>query len=995
MNNKNFNLKHSSLNNLPPSKQQVNHHNKNRCSKSDRKSKPLTIVHWNCNSIKGQKLEEFKEYLISSKPDIVSLNEIKCNRYQANDLLLNIPDYSVVLKTRNNFGGGVALFIKKTFDFEELLIPDTLEEEIIGIKLSAKNYNSHQIGDLVLFSYYNPPNKTINQDMVSKIFNSNKNFILMGDLNAKNKFMGSSTTNKNGEILENIISSSRAQILNNQFEPTFHIYKENDEYHACLDFFIGSASVAAKLINCQTLQNEFLCSDHSPIELIIGSCIVNSNKEEISSKTIYNFEKANWDSFKEIITDTIVSIDDGYINSLNRDQLNELIIDSIKRAMEKSIPKVKRNLNKNKLNLPVEIVKTIKLRNKWQKKFRRNKIAELKEIVNSLNKIIKSEIRAFKESKWINFLLNLGKNPVTTVPFWNRINLVRNGRKSNGIGHLSVNGVTITDDKTKVELFSDKLSKTFNHDPNDSFKFNDAHKAKVENNILNYLKDQNSANEPVLNGFLTVNNRTKVNFKNNDMLVIYNLKLIHLGEVKKAVKSINNKPTLDQDGISNKIIRKLPDRLLMLLVKLFNNCLMENSYCSNWKNATVTMIPKKGDKTNINNYRPISSTPCLMKLFERIIAIRLKKFLHKNNILVKYQSGFRNDRQTKDNLVFLTQKSLEHMKRKRKAICILFDIKQAFDKIWHDGLINKLIEIKLPKYLILWIMGFLENRTFIVKIKEVSSNKLNIGCGVPQGAVLSPILFGIYINDLPQNNRRNNRYSFLFADDLAYLHLVKNVSKRVEAAINKHLGVIEKWLADWRLSMSPEKCNFIIFSNKPNNRETLNLAIHGKKIEKSNNPIFLGITLDPSMTFNNNFDNIRKRCLDRLNVLKVLAHKSWGLSTKTLVQVYNTLIRSLLEYSMFTYPLLNKVNRKKMQAIQNNALRIIFKKKKDESVEQLHTDLGLPNIQERAKNLVKTYLDKALNKENPMIVELIEDYDHFKNYNSNIKKQTIFDFFID
>ena len=116
---------------------------------------------------------------------------------------------------------------------------------------------------------------------------------------------------------------------------------------------------------------------------------------------------------------------------------------------------------------------------------------------------------------------------------------------------------------------------------------------------------------------------------------------------------------------------------------------MNNHIAHDWKQCMVTMIPKKGDQQNIKSYRPISSTPCLMKIFEKIISERLKTFLKDKNILIKQQSGFRDNRQTKDNLYFMSQKILQAFGNHEKVCCIFFDIQAAFDKVWHNSLLYK------------------------------------------------------------------------------------------------------------------------------------------------------------------------------------------------------------------------------------------------------------------------------------------------------------------
>ncbi len=152
------------------------------------------------------------------------------------------------------------------------------------------------------------------------------------------------------------------------------------------------------------------------------------------------------------------------------------------------------------------------------------------------------------------------------------------------------------------------------------------------------------------------------------------------------------------------------------------------------------MIAKKVKDSNPKNYRPISTTSCLARLNEKIIKNRLVGYPESNNILYKYQSGFRKFRQTRDNIYLLVQKALEAKNRGWKALVLLFDIMEAFDKVWHEGLLHKLIKIGTPIYIINWVKGFLEGRSFDVRVKDAYSDKKYIECGVPQGAVLSPIL---------------------------------------------------------------------------------------------------------------------------------------------------------------------------------------------------------------------------------------------------------------
>ena len=147
---------------------------------------------------------------------------------------------------------------------------------------------------------------------------------------------------------------------------------------------------------------------------------------------------------------------------------------------------------------------------------------------------------------------------------------------------------------------------------------------------------------------------------------------------------------------------------------------------------------------------------------------------------------------------------------------VFFDIEAAFDKVWHAGLIKKLVDIKLPYYLLRIIINFLSNRKFVVKVNDAKSEPIAIACGVPQGAVLSPTLFSIYINDSPSRNSKNLEQTLLFADDTAYSIMFKRMDQTTKKRINRFISELEQWSIKWRVTLAPQKCNFMLFTKKNN-----------------------------------------------------------------------------------------------------------------------------------------------------------------------------------
>ena len=145
---------------------------------------------------------------------------------------------------------------------------------------------------------------------------------------------------------------------------------------------------------------------------------------------------------------------------------------------------------------------------------------------------------------------------------------------------------------------------------------------------------------------------------------------------------------------------------------------------------------------------------------------------------------------------------------------IFFEISKAFDRAWHKGLLSKMVSMGIPLYLIRYIIQFLDRREFFVKINDESSDKYSIECGLPQGSVLAPTLFAIYINNIPLALEKSKSYSVLFADDLGALYIKTHTWKALENKIALHLNKLTAWLYKWRLKMNTNKCNYIFFTNK-------------------------------------------------------------------------------------------------------------------------------------------------------------------------------------
>ncbi len=352
---------------------------------------------------------------------------------------------------------------------------------------------------------------------------------------------------------------------------------------------------------------------------------------------------------------------------------------------------------------------------------------------------------------------------------------------------------------------------------------------------------------------------------------------------------------------------------------------------------------------------------------------RMYKFCEDSGIIVPQQSGFRNNRGAADNLVFFTQKISETINKDKKGCGIFFDISKAFDKVWHNGLIYKLIKLNVPGYILKYIVDFLKDRKFKVSIGDSMSEFGNILCSVPQGSVLGPLLFLIYINDIPLADSKHVCYSSLFADDLATIFFYQKKGL-VKSRMNIYLKNLVKWLFKWRLKMNSKKCCYTIFSGAGSkNKDKFDLNLTDGLIPYNKNPVFLGVSFDEFLNFGRHTDGLLKRARKRLNIIKIFSHKSWHLSHVTLKGIYNAIIGSIFTYTFFAVARIAKTNLDRLQRVQNRAIRSIYRLEWTSPTDMIHSISNLLPVRDRLVRLGESYLTKAVGN-NPNVALLLQEY---------------------
>ena len=304
---------------------------------------------------------------------------------------------------------------------------------------------------------------------------------------------------------------------------------------------------------------------------------------------------------------------------------------------------------------------------------------------------------------------------------------------------------------------------------------------------------------------------------------------ISIKEVLDIINQLESKSTGPQ-SIPIKLLKLIPDLIIIPLCKIITNSFTSGVFPESLKISKVIPIYKDGSTEMLNNYRPISLLSVFDKIMEKLIHKRLYSFLMEHNILFHNQFGFRKNNSTTYALIEITERIKESIDKHKYGCGIFIDLRKAFDTVNHNILLSKLEHYGVRGNALRWFKSYLSNRKQYVFYNGESSKLKEITCGVPQGSVLGPLLFLLYINDLP--NITKVFQFFLFADD-TNIYCDANTLDELQFLINKELKELQTWLIVNRLSLNIDKTNFVIFHpyNKPV-KQKITLKLHKNAISE-------------------------------------------------------------------------------------------------------------------------------------------------------------------
>lgn len=877
-------------------------------------SDTTNIIYWNANSLTS-KASELTSVLQQHNASIALINET----YLKSDLKLN--GYKVYQNNRTDQrkGGGTAVIIRSNIKHHCINLPQLARLEATAIQVTINNKPT------TLIAAYNPPGD-INTNDFKLLFQTSDPIIVAGDFNAQHTSWHNITSNKIGPKLFELSLQENFII---QHPSTFTRYPCEIQNNNRINK--NQRPINPSLIDLALIQNfphlieyevlDKLHSDHLPVLMKIHSYI----KKDITTKR--NFNKANWSKYKEEVnsfTNTKPSLQ----SPKDIDDAVHKLTLIIQEAIKNNVPLC--STDKKPDILPGDILELINKRNKYRRINRRVQSRFLKTEINRLRDEIETKINNHKNQTWHDKVSQLSTKDNSA---WRVTRALT--RQTARVPVLKHNNKHICDPQEKAELLASTLKESFT--PYTPKPDQQAHWIATELNVSIEMSKQNNNNP----------------------------KKYRPSQIRNIIKKLKKRKAPGPDDIPNEALINLPDSAVILLTHIINSMLKHGYFPEQWKLAKVLMLPKPGkDHSDPNNYRPISLLCTLSKVAEKAILLRLQRYLHIKKTIRNEQFGFRSEHSTVQQVVRVVDDITEEFNKNKTTAMFLIDLQKAFDKVWHDGLISKLISLKVPNYIIRTLHSYLSQRSFYVDLCGYKSSIQPIKAGVPQGSILGPVLFNVYINDIPNHNKTKLA---IYADDTAvYAH--SWVPKTAIKYVQEHANLIAAWCNKWLLQVNASKCETILFrSNKRKHNCNFNFYFNEEVVQRVNSAKYLGVILDHHLSWNTHIRATRDKAFQRLGQLYPLLNDGSQIQTDTALHIYKATILPIMTYASPVWSGTTDTALKSLQVIQNKVAKIITKCPMYTRITKIHQDLNLQMLNKTFESLNRKFYLKSSTHSNMLI----------------------------
>jgi len=886
----------------------------------------LHVMHLNVNSLR-LKCTLVDQYLGETKPDIVCFNETKLNGRDAPRL----TGYQLICSRDRQVdrveGGGAAIYARRGILCSDIS-PDI--DDVVAIEIRAGN----QVYAVV--SYYCPPtHAALNVPMLDGFANRYDRLIVAGDLNAKHQYFGSSKTEHRGEILFDLVERHDMYVANNTAEPTRHCVVSGQL--DLLDVFLVSKALVGKVEQCYV--GDLACSDHFPVHL---SLRLGGNINSAPTKKVRILAKCDWDKFSEELLSTAPRItDSSFSDEAGIDATCEQLEGAMTHALDVACPY--QTVKDYAFRVSAETLKLIREKRKIRRKLQRD--PSYRTMYNNITRQVNQAVKLERQAAWERATESL--NQGQGHQFWRKFKSLTGGARPRPRVRLQTATGQVTDEEANIsEIFATSLASIHKTHEGPEFCANTRYAAEqhVESHSQSFTPLFPAQTEPL-----------------DDSPLVDE---IDLGELQGALRKCRNRSAPGPDGISYTVLKKVPEEILLQLALLFSRCLAHGYFPKRWKEAHGVMLAKPGKDTKQPcNYRPISLLSTMGKLFERIVARRLSEHFRIEGFINDWQCAYQSGKEAAD-ITYRLGEEVRLAKAKGWVTTVVsLDVEKAFDSVWHDGLRYKLRNLGLPVKLNRLLSSFLSDRTVRVRVGSTLSRPVRLEAGTPQGSVLSPLLYLVYVNDIPIQPT-GNCHAGQFADDMNVWTSCKKY-RVANVRLQRALTEIERWCSKWRIKINVAKTQLLPFTNRRNVgfTQNLNLTLFGQKLvcSPNNEAKILGITYDWGLSLVKHCERKAATASKKTNLLRALRGRTWGANRRTMLKLYKQYIRPVLEYGCVITANGSKSAIASMELVERRALRIATGLPLRTCSKELYRVTGLTPLAERLTRLQRETVKRLEN----------------------------------